>query len=186
MKQNNSCEMSNVPTAPCACPSCKQNGRSVAAINNSETHFWHISRTFTSEDGVIMASKRAKTFAEPERYALPIMALLLASGFVAGASSCNAQIFPVLLASSTPQSSIVDKLYTLIQYLSPCIVIAVMAGAYRNLKEEDKLNVTEYPNRLARYNELKYCETCNLLYDLVGNYRPANEIGFNEMMATSP
>lgn len=201
----------------CTCPRCEREGLSVAAMHYRETQLWDKHGRFSgsgfgvgsgglgigigggsySEEGQI-ATKRARTFAEPKPYSLALAtgavlasaaALITVVSFgpsVAGLLSSTAGGEQAAVAGSD-LSAVMGTLGGMAQYLPFAVVpVALLFAARAVLKNgaaEERHNAEVYPAEVARYNELRYCEHCNSLFDSRGNARDASAAGFAEMMA---
>lgn len=62
--------------------------------------------------------------------------------------------------------------YGILGVLAVILIIAVC----KSLKNEDVL----YAKQMSRYNELRYCENCNTIYDNNGRAEDANFIGMKK------
>ena len=201
--------MSNAVIQQCSCPRCNAVGRSVGAMNYSETQVWDRSGRFSGSGVGITtggigfgvgsgsytehgeaASKRAATFSEPERISLPILPVV---GFMLFAAIA-VKIGPSMLAVIAPPGG--DAGGTSVDMFDAFRPVAEVVGSiggvamvglalyrfFKMQKEEDRLNETVYPAQLARYQELQYCENCHSIFDRRGNSADANENGFSAMM----
>ena len=80
-----------------------------------------------------------------------------------------------------------NTLMELITFLAPIaavlgFVTLVMTGV-QNKRREDRLNKEVWPKQVHRYNALRYCERCHLLFDPQGRSAGGSEQGFAKMMA---
>lgn len=204
----------------CKCPRCHNDGISVGAMHYRETQQWHKSGTFSgsgigigtggvgvgfgggtySESGEI-ATKRANKFAEPNRYEVPILHLIIPLIIVLFAINCLPMMMDIMQSIVVGQNQSVennnlnmDKIKPVVNffnyYIAPLYGIFIMYKIFRTTikaqEEEQHLNTVVYPQQLYRYNELRYCESCHTLYDHNNNAENANEIGMQKMMQIAP
>lgn len=183
----------------------------MAAMNYAETQVWDKTGTFSGSGvgigsggiGIGMGggtftehgeekSKRAAVFREPERYALPFVGVLFAGLFAAfflssGADVVTAIAPPVDTSSGNPMDNLAVVLLPALKVIGPIAGLAIFGTnvfkAFENQKEEDRLNNEVLPKEVRRYNELRYCESCNLLFDAKGRSAEGSAIGFKWMMA---
>ena len=75
--------------------------------------------------------------------------------------------------------------FTALENVAMPLLIGGMAvmTALRNQKEEDRLNKEVWPKQVHRYNQLRYCEHCHILFDAQGRSADGSEMGFSQMMA---
>lgn len=193
------------------CPRCGVAGRSVAAMNYKETQRWRKVGSASgsgvgigtfgvgvgfgggsySERGEI-ATKRAAVFDEPAPVKLPVLSIIAVACIAAMVYNSAPGILEMFSGAvpaqqaATPMAQTQEALSSIVYYIAP-IVGAVILGigiyhAFKNMREEDRLNATAYPAQLARYNKLRYCEHCNSLFDGHGRVEDANELGFKRLM----
>ena len=100
------------------------------------------------------------------------------------------------ILKTAPLSTSAEELYKLNKilnivsffnyYISPifCLLIfyKIISTTFQANKEEEDLNNNIYPQDLKRYNEIRYCENCNTIFDNHNNYEDANSIGMKKMM----
>lgn len=192
----------------CACPNCgATNTRSVAAMNYAETQMWNRSGTFSGsgvgfgaggaslvagggryQERGRSATKRAATFDEPERADTPILPFVV----IGGAMAMGVTFVPGLAESvgsgagaGLPQ--LADVASTILKWAAPItgalLLASVIVKALEAVRRDDEHNAIAYPEQLARYQELYYCERCHSLVDARGNANDATERGFHAMMA---
>lgn len=202
----------------CNCPKCNSAGISVGAMHYRETQQWHKSGSFSgsgigigtggvgvgfgggtySESGEI-ATKRANRFAEPSRYEVPIMHLIIPMVvllFVINMLPTMMNTMQSIVAGTGEQSQNInlEGLDSVVKffnyYIAPIYGFFILFKIFNTTKkaqeEEEHLNTVVYPQQLARYNELRYCENCHTLYDHNNNAENANEIGMEKMMQIAP
>lgn len=200
----------------CKCPSCKSNGRSVAAMNYEETKIWDRSGTFSgsgigagtagigiglgggiySEQGQ-QQTKRAEVFKEPTRFKKPFISILIigvaAMAFYLAAPSLMEEMGEIFSTRSESinqmsnlQLNMKNSLDAMLKILSPVLAIIIaflfINKALINKEEENRLNTYVLPKKIDRYNQLRYCEKCNILYDPQGRFEVGSEIGFDRIM----
>lgn len=152
-----------------------------------------------SENGEA-ATKRANTFSAPERISLSSDAIVL--GALMTIVALVSVPFMLDLAQAMGNNahvpienmSLFFKVKSLIQQYWPFVALPLMfililkliTGVKKVEQQESLLNQTIYPKQLARYNELRYCENCNSIYDHNAYAEDANEIGMNKMMSIEP
>ncbi|MBP7236256.1 MAG: hypothetical protein KA991_06090 [Bifidobacterium sp.] len=200
--------MANNTLHTCTCPRCNSAGRSVAAMNYAETQRWDKRGTFSgsgvgigtggigigfgggtySEHGE-QQTKRADVFEEPARFAKPVLGVVVFGMIVMAAYSSAPGILGDMATSSgaDPMSELSSSLMPVLAVVAP--VVALLIGgmavmtALRNQKEEDRLNKEVWPKQVHRYNQLRYCEHCHILFDAQGRSADGSEMGFSQMMA---
>lgn len=123
------------------------------------------------------ATKRANVFREPQRYALPVILIIVLGGF----ASCSFSQLPYMVSVLAPDNTaqiantmtlnLTASLEKILTILAPIcafgMIVSALLVAVRNAKENTVQNHTRYPQELKRYNELLYCEACHSLYDRV-------------------
>lgn len=161
-----------------------------------------------SESGKI-STRRALVFQEPAPFRLDYQSILIIGVCLAMAIFAAPQVLgtmqsltapppPFLGSPAEPRAAgsminLQDTLEAIFPYMMGALVVVAPIGgllvllnstrsAEKIMEEEDHLNGTEYPRRLARYNALLYCEGCHRIYDAQGRSRDANELGFSEML----
>lgn len=146
-----------------------------------------------SESGT-MSSKRAAKFNEPVQFDInagPLIAGLI----VIFTLYMLPTVFSVMMTAvggdnynqATPQLPFTTEQITkLLGYVTPFLVLLYMIITFKNYQAEvsrvEHLNTVVYPKQLERYNELRYCENCHILFDEKGNKENANEFGFDKLM----
>jgi hypothetical protein len=140
------------------------------------------------------ATKRAKTFSEPEPIHLPFFRVILFGIAIAVALRSIPTMIGIVLAFAGEDpsghidgmKSLLDLMSNYVGYATLPLGLLVLWNSWRqaqaNKREEDRLNSTVYQAQLARYNQLQYCEGCHSLFDNSGNVRNANPLGFAQMM----
>lgn len=140
-------------------------------------------------------SKRADMFSEPARYALPATAILVVGGLLALAflklpsliemaievppSGAQGSIGSAMASTGSDLSSALWLLAPMLAFL----VFAIGLRRYRQAEaEEARLNTEVLPRRIERYNQLRYCENCHVLFDCDGHGELGSELGFQRMM----
>lgn len=195
----------------CVCPNCKAtNTRSVAAMNYAETQVWNKSGTFSGagvgfgaggpslvvgggryQERGRSATRRAATFDEPERANTPIIRMLalgglMVLGFIVVAS---------LVESAEPAvgrglAQLDNLAVTVAKWVAPIaaalLLFFVGAKVVAAVRRDEEHNANAYPELMARYQELYYCERCHSLVDARGNANDAHERGFQAMMSIAP
>lgn len=204
----------------CNCPKCHHAGISVGAMHYRETQQWHKSGTFSgsgigigtggigvgfgggtySESGEI-ATKRANKFAEPGRYEVPFLHLILPLIIVIFAINSLPMFMNIMQSmiaangQNTHSAQLnIDSIQPVINffnyYIAPVYIVFLLFKIIRTMKkaqeQEEHLNTEVYPKQLDRYNELRYCENCHTLYDHNNNAENANEFGMQKMMQIPP
>ncbi len=150
-----------------------------------------------SETGVEQ-TKRADVFDEPEKASLPFGAVIAVAMFVIIAFSMAPGMIKTLAESSpahaestasvNPQiKNIADSGEKLLTMVAPLFAFAVIGFALitarGNKEREARYNSEVYPKTLERYNEIRYCEHCNTLFDGDGNTADGNKLGFEKIMS---
>lgn len=202
----------------CNCPRCNSSGISVGAMHYRETQQWHKSGSFSgsgigigtggigfgvgggtySESGEI-ATKRANQFAEPGRYQVPILHLILPLFIMLFAINMLPTLINIMqsITNESGQTNTNINLEGLTPfvnffnyYLAPIygvfIIFKIFSTTKKAQEEENHLNTVVYPQQLARYNELRYCENCHTLYDHNNHAEDANSLGMEKMMQIAP
>lgn len=206
--------MANYSVTKCACPKCSGSGQSVAAMYFNETKVWDKEGTFSgtgiglgtaglgvgfgggsySESGRA-ASMRAETFAEPSVYLLPVGGLLFLAIISFVIYGNISEVFATLgvaqqHSDATPIAKIMDGFLPYLKYVGGFVAVVLLfqfsKGAWDNEKENQRRITEVYPQLLDRYNELRYCEACNVLFDNRGNSANANSHGFEQMLNLPP
>lgn len=195
----------------CTCPKCNGSTKSVAAMNYAETQLWNKSGRFSgsgvgigtggigvgvgggtySESGT-MSSKRAAKFNEPVHFDINMGPII--TGFLV---IVVLYLLPTMLSimtaavggdstSQTVMPFTTDQVTDLLKYVIPFIVLILfiinMTNYQKEVRRVEHLNNVVYPKQLERYNELRYCENCHILFDDKGNKENANEFGFDKLM----
>jgi hypothetical protein len=193
------------------CPKCNHDSMSVAAMNYKETQVWNKSGNFSgsgvgigsggigigavsgsySEVGEI-ATKRADKFAEPQPYTVPVLHLILPLIMILIAVNSLPTMLNFLSSFNPNPDARLDlsqfqSFVNIINiYFAPIYSFFVICMTIKNVlnakKLENELNSTKYPEKLARYNELRYCENCHTLFDDKNNCENANEIGLEKLL----
>jgi hypothetical protein len=150
-----------------------------------------------SETGEI-ASKRANEFSKPEPFHVPVAGMVITAFIVVASINLSPALIDMLQSMNpNPDANMVnmrDSFQPMIDffnhYIAPVIGLGIIGSLVFKLKSamhhEEELNTIEYPKQLKRYNELRYCENCNSLYDSQNNAEDANEIGMSKMMSIAP
>lgn len=202
--------MANDTLHTCTCPRCNSAGRSVAAMNYAETQRWDKRGTFSGSGVGIGAggigvgfgggtysehgeqqTKRADVFEEPARFAKPVLGVVF-FGMVAMAAyssgpSLLGDMFAASSSDSEPMTKLSSSLMPVLTVVGPILALLIggitLMTALRNQKEEDQLNKEIWPKQIHRYNQLRYCESCHILFDSKGRSADGSELGFSQMMA---
>lgn len=189
------------------CPKCRKNAQSLAAINYKETTFANTQGSFSGvgvgSGGIMFGggtysghtttqSKRAEKLGEPGEFQLPVVSLVVVGGIVGMALMTAPKIFGDIIptTSSSDGVSIAPNLAPVLDFgvkALPFIAIYFISlflyRAYKNQATNDKLNETVLPKLQDRYASLGYCEHCHIIFDENGKFEPANEYGYNKIMA---
>ena len=84
-------------------------------------------------------------------------------------------------------SELYSSVVPVLTFLAPVAALLIggmtVVTALRNQKEEDRLNKEVWPKQVHRYNQLRYCENCHILFDTQGRSADGSELGFSQMMA---
>lgn len=196
----------------CVCPKCSSYGESVAAINYNQTKVWDKDGTFSgvgvglttsgpgigfgmgsySEEGVSQ-TKIAKTFEEPKRSnnlnAIIVMlgvifvAILMAPTALEAVSGANLVASASHSSPKSFQNFLSSDIKTVIFSILPiAFLVLVIHVVFKTMKSDDKYNAKVYPKKVERFNELRYCKNCNIIFDPEGNYENASEDGYSKML----
>lgn len=183
-------------------------------MNYAETQLWNKSGSFSgggvgigtggigagmgggsySENGA-QQSKRASVFDEPEVALKPVMGVVIVGSVLAAIYSAAPDLIGSL-AANAPGSSLspnmsqsLDGLLSILKYVMPIASLGVFYAIYKRARENHEDNeralTVDKPQLLARYNELKYCESCHTLFDNQGRAEDANSIGFDKLLSLS-
>lgn len=189
----------------CECPKCGGAGASLGALNYAETQQWEKSGRFSgagvgigtgglgigvgggtySEQGE-SRSKRAGVFKEPEPISIPVGPIIV----VGILGILGLQIMPDVLSAGIEDNGVatamlsqgLELLRILLPLISGVFIIGLAMIVIKSKNEEDRINSQKHPKRLARYNSLRYCDSCHTLYDSEGRFEDANKIGFDKLM----
>lgn len=194
----------------CTCPRCNSAGRSVAAMNYAETQRWDKRGTFSGSGVGIGAggisvgfgggnysehgeqqTKRADVFEEPAQFAKPVLGVAVFGMIAVAAYSSAPSLLGDMVATSSggtgPISKLSGSLAPIFTVLAPVVALLIggmaVVTALRNQKEEDRLNKKVWPKQVHRYNQLRYCENCHILFDAQGRSADGSQLGFSQMMA---
>ncbi len=142
-------------------------------------------------------TKRADVYQEPQT-ATPKLPAAAIAGIVASLGGIFIYQFGLSFYTSinnqssntTPVDGFADKLIDMFTIVGPIIVVILVLWGFYHLvtgsktaeKQADAYNNTVYPHLRKRYAELRYCESCHLLFDSDGNSAIADENGFNQML----
>lgn len=137
-------------------------------------------------------TKRADVFEEPAKFAKPVLGIvvfgMIAMAVYSSAPSLLGDMVATSSGSTDPTriSKLSGSLMPILTVLAP--VAALLLGgmalvlALRNQKEKDWLNKEVWPKQIHRYNQLRYCENCHILFDSQGRFADGSELGFAQMM----
>ncbi len=201
--------MANDTLNTCTCPRCNSAGRSVAAMNYAETQRWDKRGTFSgsgvgigtggigvgfgggtySEHGE-QQTKRADVFEEPAQFVKPVFGVVVFGMIAMAAYSLAPSLLGDMVATSSgstdPMSKLSSNLMPVLTVIAPVVALLIggvaVTTALRNQKEEDRLNKEVWPKQVRRYNQLRYCENCHILFDSQGRSADGSELGFAQMM----
>lgn len=201
--------MANDTLHTCTCPRCNSAGRSVAAMNYAETQRWDKRGTFSgsgvgigtggigvgfgggtySEHGE-QQTKRADVFEEPAQFVKPVFGVVVFGMIAMAAYSSVPSLLGDMVATSSgstdPMSKLSSNLMPVLTVIAPVVALLIggvaVTTALRNQKEEDRLNKEVWPKQVHRYNQLRYCENCHILFDSQGRSADGSELGFAQMM----
>lgn len=136
-------------------------------------------------------TKRAETFRMPEKFSAPIGGILI-SGVCTMASLTLVPEILVGLSLEKPanpnaMSHMADYFHMILSalplFVVPMIGLCMMLMLYASTKEAERINRDVFPHYLRRYQELRYCERCHLLFDNKGRSADGGEDGFAQMMS---
>lgn len=181
----------------CQCPQCNNSGISVASINNKESYETVSHGGFNgtglgaSNNGIMIgtvngsttqrskqSSKRAAIFTEPEPLDMSddittgVMTVFFGSIII---TYLGPFVFDTLLKSNFHIDT-VCRLFAL-------LLLGSIPFFITNIKDkEKKFNRTILPKMRKRYNKIRYCENCNILFDSKNRFEYGDEAGFHKMM----
>ena len=187
------------------CPKCSQKAQSLAAINYKETTFANTQGSFSGAGigtgGIMLGggtysghtttqTKRAEKLGEPGEFQLPVASLMIVGTVVGMALMTGPKIFGDMMSASSDNVSatanlapVIDIAVKALPFIAIYIIGLFLYRAYKNQETNDKLNETVLPKLQDRYASLGYCEHCHVIFDENGIFEPANESGYNKMMA---
>lgn len=194
----------------CVCPKCSSSGESVAAIHYNQTQVWDKDGTFsgvgvgltTSGPGIglgvgnyyeegVTQTKIAKTFDEPKRANNLGSVLLILGIILVGIVSAPSVLSGMSNVSHVPVSSnslsfdklINSDLNRVMFSIMPILFIGLAIRViFKTINKDDNYNAKVYPEKVKRFNELRYCKNCNIIFDYNGNYENASEDGYSKML----
>lgn len=141
-----------------------------------------------------LQTKRADIFEEPAQFTKPVFGLVLFGAIGALMYSFIPTMFGALMPATSVQASgnglnldqVARALAPVLSVVGPLVGLlfggVMLMRASNNQQEEDELNAEVLPKQIERYNQLRYCEACHVLFDNQGRSEQGNAIGFGKMM----
>lgn len=128
---------------------------------------------------------------EPARFAKPVLGVVFFGMIAMAAYSSAPSLMGDMVATSSGGNDLLSKLsgslMPILTVIAPVAALLIggmaVVTALRNQKEEDRLNKEVWPKQVHRYNQLRYCESCHILFDSQGRSADGSELGFSQMMA---
>lgn len=189
------------------CPKCNSIGQSVAAINYNQTQTSEEEGSFSGL-GVGMAptgptpvfgggsygstnttqTKLAKIFKEPQKKndsfyaALGVITIALCGSFILFF------LIDYLADNKSKNNENIQSVFNFIHtplFIYLLIVTTSVATLYyflTYLKKDNDYNNNIYPKEITRFNELRYCENCHIIFDNNQNHEVASDEGYSKIL----